>query len=57
MNGGFGLTYKLGEFSSSRLFLEARYHWIDIGSNSNADAFPYNRRNTEYIPVTFGVRF
>lgn len=56
VNGGVGLTYKLGEFSSSRLFAEARYHWIDLGSNS-AESFPYNRRNTEYVPITVGLRF
>ena len=57
VNGGLGLTYKLSEFSSTRLFVEARYNWIDIGNNNSTDFFPYNRRNTEYIPITFGVRF
>ncbi len=56
VNGGIGLTYKLSEFSSTRLFAEARYNWIDLGSNSS-ESFPYNRRNTEYIPVTVGIRF
>ncbi len=56
-NGGVGLTYKLGEFSSERLFLEARYHWAKINSVNNTDFFPFNRRNTEYIPVSAGIRF
>ncbi len=56
-NGGFGLTYKLGEFSSERLFVEARYNWLKISSNNNADFFPFNRRNTEYVPITAGIRF
>ena len=56
-NGGLGLTYKLSSFSSERLFLEARYHWISINSANNTDFFPYNRRNTEYIPITAGIRF
>lgn len=56
VNGGVGLTYKLGEFSSNRLFAEARYHWMNLGNNS-AESFPYNRRNTEYVPVTVGIRF
>lgn len=57
LNGGGGLTYKMGEFSSTRLFVEARYNWVKIGSNNNADFFPYNRRDTRYIPITFGIRF
>ena len=56
-NGGFGLTYKISSFSSERLFIEARYHWISISSSNNTDFFPYNRRNSEYIPVTAGIRF
>ena len=57
VNGGAGLTYALSGFSSERLFVEARYNWIKIDSSNNADDFPYNRRNTEYIPVTVGLRF
>ena len=56
-NVGFGLTYKLSEFSSERLFVDARYNWLPISSNNNQDFFPYNRRNTEFIPITFGIRF
>ena len=55
-NGGVGLTYKLSEFSSERLFMEARYDWIKLGKN-NSDFFPYNNRNSEMIPVTLGIRF
>jgi hypothetical protein len=55
-NGGFGLTYKLSDFSSERLFIEARYDWLKINANSN-DLFPYNARNTEYVPITVGIRF
>lgn len=57
VNGGVGLTYKISSFSSERLFVEARYHWISINSSNNQDIFPYNRRNTEYIPITAGIRF
>ncbi len=56
-NVGFGLTYKLSEFSSERLFVDARYHWIPISSNNNPDFFPYNRRNTGILPVMVGIRF
>ena len=55
-NGGAGFTYKLSEFSSERLFVEARYEWLNLGKN-NTDFFPFNRRNSEIIPITVGVRF
>ncbi len=57
VNGGVGLTYKLGQFSSERLFAEARYNWLKIPTNTNNDFFPFNRRNSEYIPITVGIRF
>ncbi|MGI4755301.1 MAG: hypothetical protein ACRYGF_00455 [Janthinobacterium lividum] len=57
VNGGFGLTYKLSEFSSERLFVEARYNWLKISANNSGDFFPFNRRNTGYIPITAGIRF
>ena len=56
-NAGLGLTYKLSEFSSERLFVEARYHWLNLADSNNQDFFPFNRRNSEYIPVTVGIRF
>ena len=55
-NGGVGLTYKISEFSSERLFIEARYEWLNLGKTSG-DFFPYNGRNTETVPITVGVRF
>lgn len=56
-NAGAGLTYKLSEFSSERLFVEARYHWLNLNDSNNQDFFQFNRRNSEYIPVTVGLRF
>lgn len=57
-NLGAGFTYKLSEFSSERLFVEARYHWLKINNDGNStDFFPYNRRNSEYIPILVGIRF
>ena len=54
---GVGLTYKLSEFSSERLFAEGRYDWLKINSANNPDDYIYNRRNTGYIPVEVGIRF
>lgn len=56
-NAGFGLTYKLSEFSSERLFVDARYNYAPLSSNNSTDFFPYNRRDTSFIPITFGIRF
>jgi hypothetical protein len=56
-NIGAGVTYKMSDFGSERLFMEARYHWINLATSNNQDFYPYNRRNTEYIPVTVGIRF
>ena len=55
-NGGVGLTYKISQFSSERLFIEARYEWLNLGKTSS-DFFPYNGRNSETIPITVGIRF
>ncbi len=58
VNGGLGLTYKISEFSNERLFVEGRYNWIKISDTANnTDVFPYNRRNSEYIPLVAGIRF
>lgn len=56
-NGGVGFTYRISDFSNERLFIEARYHWLKIASSNNTDFFPFNRRNSEYIPILVGVRF
>ena len=56
-NLGLGLTYKLSEFSSERLFVEGRYTWLKLANSNNQDFFPFNQRNSEYIPVTVGIRF
>lgn len=56
-NFGAGLTYKISDFSSERLFIEGRYNWLKINSSNNTDFFPYNRRNSEYVPVLVGIRF
>ncbi len=70
-NGGGGMTYKLSRFSSERLFVEARYVYVNNSPRSYTgttaantptgstafDAFPQNGNHTTYIPVTFGIRF
>ncbi len=56
-NGGVGFTYRISEFSNERLFVEARYHWLKIDSSNNNDFFPFNRRNSEYVPILVGLRF
>lgn len=56
VSGGFGLTYKMSNFSSQRLFAEARYQWLNAKDNQSY-FYPYNNRNTGYFPVTVGLRW
>jgi hypothetical protein len=65
-SAGFGLTYKFSRFASQRLFMEARYVFIDNSprpfdyGDANFDhvnVFPQNSARTSYIPVKFGIRF
>jgi hypothetical protein len=69
-NGGGGVTYKFSRFTSERLFVEARYVFVDNSarqyegttaanstSNNAFDAFPQNGNHTTEIPITIGVRF
>jgi len=60
VNGGIGLTYKAGRFSSERLFVEARYVLVDNSQrfgltvsniNSTAGQAYYNSNGTNYYPA------
>jgi hypothetical protein len=59
LNGGVGLTYKPSRFASERLYLEARYVWMDNSPRaaSFTNLYPPNANQTYYIPVTVGLRF
>lgn len=60
LNFGTGVTYKFSEYSHFKVFAEARYTWVDNQQSKNSTSpsgyAPTNYR-TEYIPVTFGVRW
>lgn len=56
VNAGFGLTYKLSNFSSQRLFAEARYVWVNNEKNTDLLYAP-NSYRTGYFPVRFGLRW
>ena len=72
-NGGLGLTYKFSRFAEERLFVEARYVFLDnsqrfglTAANLNTPAgqaypgnnyFPANSNRTTYIPIKVGIRF
>lgn len=69
-NGGFGLTYKMSQFSNERLYAEVRYVYVDsqqkagytlanIGSATatSTNFYPANSNHSTYIPVKFGIRF
>ncbi|GAC1421814.1 MAG: hypothetical protein NVSMB62_17120 [Acidobacteriaceae bacterium] len=59
LNGGVGLTYKPSRFANERLYMEARYVWIDNSQRpaSANNLYPPNANQTYYIPVTVGLRF
>jgi hypothetical protein len=66
VNVGVGFTYKPSRFASARLYVEARYVFVDnqprpysLGSATSTyfNVFPQNSARTTYIPVTLGVRF
>lgn len=61
LNGGVGFTWKPSRFASERLYAEARFvHTFDQAAKfgvANYDFFPENHTASNYIPVTFGIRF
>lgn len=59
LNGGVGLTYKPSRFANERLYVEARYVWMDNSPRaaSFTNLYPPNANQTYYIPVTVGLRF
>jgi hypothetical protein len=58
-NGGIGLTYKLSRFSNQKLFAEVRYvHTFNSArAGSYTNLFPGNASTSDYLPITFGLRF
>ena len=65
LNAGLGVTWKFSHFSNERLYAEARYVWTDnsprrydvSGNTAYFNAFPQEAARTEWIPITFGIRF
>ena len=61
LNGGLGFTWKPSRFASERLYMEARFvHTFDKAATRgqrNFDFFPANHTESNYVPITFGVRF
>jgi hypothetical protein len=60
LNFGTGFTYGLSDSGRAKLFVEGKYVWVDNQASSNNTAStgytPANDR-TQYIPITFGLRF
>ncbi len=55
INFGTGATWKASEYSSLKLFLEARYVWVD-NSPVKYTTFGANKKS-EYIPIVLGLRW
>ncbi|MBS1814401.1 MAG: hypothetical protein JSS87_05965 [Acidobacteria bacterium] len=56
ISGGLGLTYKLSSFSSQRLFVEARYAWMNTDRNANL-FYAHNAERSGYFPIIAGIRW
>jgi hypothetical protein len=60
-SGGMGITYKASRFAGERIYLEARYVYVDNSprafSTTNNNFYPPNANQTYYVPVTVGLRF
>lgn len=56
LNGGIGARFGLSGFDA---FVEARYHYIfnKKSCDPNSDAVCFDRDNTSFIPVSFGIVF
>lgn len=57
---GTGFTYRLSDTGRTKLFVEGRYVWVDNQASPNntvTTGYPPANYRTEYIPITFGVRF
>lgn len=59
INGGLGISHKLGRFSNERVFAEARYVYVFDAkdSKSQSSLYPPANYSTSYFPVTVGLRF
>ena len=70
VDGGIGLTYKAGRFSSERLFVEARYVFVDNQQKAgftvnnytqitatSTNFYPANSNRTTYTVYKAGIRF
>ena len=61
VNGGIGFTYKPSRFASERIYAEARFvHTFDriaTHGQSDFDFFPANHLESNYVPITVGIRF
>jgi hypothetical protein len=66
LNGGVGFTYKLSRFSGTRIYAEARFvhtfnspRTFSFGDQNlnGLDVFPQNSVDSNYVPITFGIRF
>ena len=57
---GTGVTYKLSEFGNWKVFVEARYVWVDnqpSSASKSANGYAPTNYRTEFVPITFGFRW
>lgn len=54
LNGGLGVRFGLGGMST---FAEARYHYVMNEQTCSEDEECFSRKNTTFVPVSFGIMF
>jgi hypothetical protein len=56
-NIGAGFGWRVWDSSNAKLFIEARYVWVDNTPSSHNIVFPPANQRTSYTPLTGGVRW
>jgi hypothetical protein len=58
-NGGVGVTYKPSRFGSEKLYVEAKFVYVDNQPRaaSFTNDYPPNANQTYFIPITAGLRW
>ena len=57
IEGGAGASWRPGTYSNARLFVEARYVWVDNKPGLNEQFYPPADAATHYLPITAGLRW
>jgi hypothetical protein len=57
LNAGIGIAHRMGTYDNAKLFLEARYVWVDNKPSPDNTLYAPANQRTSYIPLVAGVRW